>query len=677
MNYENLPKSQLIELCRQRNCKGYSTYNKSELIELLQRCPNNNCIKSTKLKCKNQNKVCNPKSGRCIKIKYAKKKVSPKKSSSKSKSAEKKVSMYKQKNNIIKLNLHNFNTCDTKENDMQLKLNNFFFKNPDALQNIIIELDYLKRPMILVNIDSEKIILRYNKKLGEGTYGAVYLMTNDLHNVRFALKLEVVKPGNPSETQIIKHLNNSSCNIINIRNLGNIMDNDNNIEIHFHIMNMYDGDLYDLKPKLFINDKADINAVLHIVETIRKQILCIYEYDNNYVYTDLKAENILYKCTSLSNIKVILADLGTFIRDRNGKYTSTYPSVEHKKNKGWVDFGNKNLKFKKESYLSWQIGVLILFLSNYDIDNLYYRDLKSQSRATLLKYEKAYKKLTGFNHLSISPKSRTSIYTSLTNRMNDECEIKEECEEGKTLEEEGITKPSILLLGDSIIDNAAWNDVGKDTTAEYLKRMDLTVIDRAAEEAYTEKFFEFFDHTNPGIIVREGYVRERARKGIPYDGFRHRGDYYVLPVPKRDNKKWWRIPKKDRYAAISLGGNDLVLVGNFNVEAIQKNVAKIIKKLICLLDIPPKNFMYLIPYSPNQQLAEYMSPMLSQVGITVDEFYHNWIKNAKKMCQNLGITYISLSDFTDADRYNVTHIPEPTKQGARKIAERISNVIRS
>lgn len=246
-----------------------------------------------------------------------------------------------------------------------------------------------------------------------------------------------------------------------------------------------------------------------------------------------------------------------------------------------------------------------------------------------------------------------------------------------TADERKNKKPTILLLGDSIIDNAAWNDVGTDTTAEYLKRMGLTVIDRAAEEAYTDKFFKFFDGTNPGIIVGGGYVSERKRKGIPYDGFNKNGSYYVLPVPESSNTKWWGIPKEDRYAVISLGGNDLVLVGNFDVEKIQQNVSKIINKLITSLDMLPKNFMYLIPYSPNKQLADYMTPMLSQSGMTVEEFYKNWVKNTKKMCQNLGITCVSLSDFTDADRYNTTHIPEPTKQGARKIAERINNVIKS
>jgi len=38
--------------------------------------------------------------------------------------------------------------------------------------------------------------------------------------------------------------------------------------------------------------------------------------------------------------------------------------------------------------------------------------------------------------------------------------------------------PTLLLIGDSILDNAYWNDVGKDTTAEVLRKMNINVIDR-------------------------------------------------------------------------------------------------------------------------------------------------------------------------------------------------------
>lgn len=47
----------------------------------------------------------------------------------------------------------------------------------------------------------------------------------------------------------------------------------------------------------------------------------------------------------------------------------------------------------------------------------------------------------------------------------------------------------ILLIGDSIIDNAYWNDVSAYTTAEYLRRMGYQVVDRSTKEITTEHFF--------------------------------------------------------------------------------------------------------------------------------------------------------------------------------------------
>ena len=90
-NYEQLTTKQLIELCKQRECKGYSNLKKAELIELLQTCPDNNCIKTKKLKCKKNGKVCNPVTGRCIKKKSrSRSRSSEKKSRSRSRSSEKK-----------------------------------------------------------------------------------------------------------------------------------------------------------------------------------------------------------------------------------------------------------------------------------------------------------------------------------------------------------------------------------------------------------------------------------------------------------------------------------------------------------------------------------------------------------------------------------------------------------
>lgn len=236
--------------------------------------------------------------------------------------------------------------------------------------------------------------------------------------------------------------------------------------------------------------------------------------------------------------------------------------------------------------------------------------------------------------------------------------------------------PTVLLLGDSIIDNSHWNDVESDSTSEYLRRMGVNVIDRATEEVFTDKFFDYMNGDKPGISVDGHYVQSRANKGIPYDGFIVDGKYYVEPIPNYKEKNWWNISKDKRFATLSLGSNDLALLSNFNIEYIQTKIDNVIKYLLNKLDIIPKNFIYIIPYSPHKNMIEIINPLIQIQGMNVEQFYQKWVNSAKQMCDNLGITYISLSDFTDDDRWNDKFQPKPTKQGSRKIAERIYDVIK-
>ena len=238
------------------------------------------------------------------------------------------------------------------------------------------------------------------------------------------------------------------------------------------------------------------------------------------------------------------------------------------------------------------------------------------------------------------------------------------------------TKPvkktkTILLLGDSIIDNAHWNDVGKFTTAENLKKREVKIIDRSTEEITTTKFFE----NKEGIIVNKIYVDERKEKGIPYDGFYSENKYLVKPIPERNNLVWWNTNKEDRYIVLSLGGNDLVLEKNFNMDEIRNKLIKVIKKIINDSKINSNNFIYIIPYPPTKALNEILK---SQIDISPEKFYKNWVSEFKKMCNLLNIRYISLEDFREKERGpESSAIPEPTKLGAEKISDRIYNKVNS
>ena len=231
-------------------------------------------------------------------------------------------------------------------------------------------------------------------------------------------------------------------------------------------------------------------------------------------------------------------------------------------------------------------------------------------------------------------------------------------------------KPVVLLVGDSIIDNAYWNDVNTDTTAEILKKLNITVIDRATEEITSRVFMDALK-TNKGIRVGTHYVESRKDKGIPYD---LEISNTVNPNPT-NSTKWQSTPKDDRFVVLSLGGNDVALEHILNIDEIISRLTKVITLLIDKSDILPSHFAYLIPYSPNTALKRRLTAGFKQAGmdITPDKFYNDMLIKSKEMCNKLKIKCISLEKFTDSDRGNSGGgtIAEPTKQGARKIAEYI------
>ena len=76
----------------------------------------------------------------------------------------------------------------------------------------------------------------------------------------------------------------------------------------------------------------------------------------------------------------------------------------------------------------------------------------------------------------------------------------------------------IWLFGDSILDNYYWNNVGRDTTGEWLKRLlgNVDILDRTTSgiEARTYRASLTANRRLPIAATHE--ARVRARLGIPY-----------------------------------------------------------------------------------------------------------------------------------------------------------------
>lgn len=229
-------------------------------------------------------------------------------------------------------------------------------------------------------------------------------------------------------------------------------------------------------------------------------------------------------------------------------------------------------------------------------------------------------------------------------------------------------------MGDSILDNSYWNDVGTNTTAEILKKH-MKVIDRATEEATTARLIDALD-SDVGISVRAEYVANRNRLGIPYDG-QFRGDQVVVyPIPNSDSM-WWKLEEKNRYVVVSIGGNDLALSHTFELNTIMTSVEKCLNMIVEKLKIERSHLTYLIPYPPTETMCDILKDQnltISGSRVTPKEFYTQMTKRANEVCSTLKVSVISLEDFGPADRAG-RYIPEPTPKGAAEIAKRIKERI--
>jgi hypothetical protein len=204
--------------------------------------------------------------------------------------------------------------------------------------------------------------------LGEGSYGKVFKLEGPQINL-------AIKFGKSNDEDVISQALNDEfleCNCLRVRSVGKPIYNpiDNRIENNGYFMELAEGtlDQYLIKIKN-IDPRMDTDIVYctenikRIIENIRKQMYCIYivepPHTNEYVYTDLKMANVLYKCRDTSDLNqtsFILGDLGSAVPD-SGSYIATYPPYEHRFSGGIFAL---NTNDEKESAMAWELGVLLL-----------------------------------------------------------------------------------------------------------------------------------------------------------------------------------------------------------------------------------------------------------------------------------------------------------------------------
>lgn len=234
-----------------------------------------------------------------------------------------------------------------------------------------------------------------------------------------------------------------------------------------------------------------------------------------------------------------------------------------------------------------------------------------------------------------------------------------------------IVPKRVILIGDSTLDNAFWNDVEKDTTGEVLKKLlakqGIIVDDRSAEEASTETLCRAVNN-NEKVIIHSRYAKKRDKLGIPYDPdgedtsrfkkYHHRQADGRVQVDVTSDIKGSSV-------FISLGGNDVGLMHNLNPYRICNNLAKLAK---FYKEQGAVEVYYIYPYSPTMIMAR--GNKITYRGLV---FLHKHMNPAleKTVKHSAFDGFIDLSDFADEHRGG-PGMPEPTKLGAKIIAQRIA-----
>lgn len=159
--------------------------------------------------------------------------------------------------------------------------------------------------------------------------------------------------------QLDKLMDRELCNSVNAKIL-TLNNNIKNKEITCVAMELMDGTLKDL-------EFESIEKNFAILQGIARLLQCLI--DHNLSYSDLKTQNLLYKCYDNNKMKIVLGDLGSiFTLDSEVFSPCTFPPC---------DLVDEKTKHNTETAMVWQLGVVFIQLLK---DETYYRFHHSKAK---------------------------------------------------------------------------------------------------------------------------------------------------------------------------------------------------------------------------------------------------------------------------------------------------------
>lgn len=288
--------------------------------------------KTVKKKCPST-KLLNPKTNRCIVD---------------NPSNRKKLGLSKLENNSKKVGLSTIH-CNKYKNLKSLNLNKITLQSKNTQCNKQIS------SFSLSYVDGNKTIgLCDIKFLSKGAYGEVYEFSN--RNYKVAIK--TYKYSDDDEIKMIQDLNrrNIKCDIINAK----VFKNGSK---YITVMDLMNGPLSNMKGKLKTNE------IFKVVKEIAKSLKCLN--DKKLSYTDLKTDNILFKCNDKKYLQTVLGDLGSICK--SGKSNAcTWNPWEYRNELGFPKCN--------ESTMVWCLGIVICELLDVGTDMFHWSEIPKKDR---------------------------------------------------------------------------------------------------------------------------------------------------------------------------------------------------------------------------------------------------------------------------------------------------------
>ena len=201
----------------------------------------------------------------------------------------------------------------------------------------------------------------FSEKFGTG---AIIVLDDLFYRVIYIDSTGLIMETFDKEIILIELLNERMdrelCNTVNAKIL-TLNNNIKNEEVVCVAMELMDGPLSKLEFESVENSFA-------ILQGIARLLQCLI--DHQLSYSDLKIENLLYKCYGSKKMKIVLGDLGSIYKLNSEEHAAcTYPPC---------DLVDDKSKYNTETAMVWQLGLVFIALLKDDrYYNFSYKHVKT------------------------------------------------------------------------------------------------------------------------------------------------------------------------------------------------------------------------------------------------------------------------------------------------------------